>query len=81
MARIKYFVTLLHKDKGLWSVVLDGEQFGGPYDTQKEAILVAVHAAHIQGQVGRDAQVLVQGEDNKIRTEWTYGDDPYPPPG
>jgi len=27
------------------------------------------------------AQVLVQGADNKFRTEWICEHDPYPPPG
>jgi hypothetical protein len=25
--------------------------------------------------------VLVQGQNNQFRTEWTYGHDPYPPRG
>ena len=49
-------------------IALDGQHYG-PYETQKS------------GQRGLDAQVVVQGEDNKFRTEWTYGNNPYPPPG
>jgi putative membrane protein len=30
---------------------------------------------------GHDAQVLVQGQDLLFKTEWTYGHDPFPPPG
>ncbi|WP_284272212.1 DUF2188 domain-containing protein [Bradyrhizobium iriomotense] len=52
-----------------------------PYPTQKEAIRVAVDAAYKEGASGHDAQVLVQDEDNEVRTEWTYGHDPYPPAG
>jgi hypothetical protein len=54
----------------------------GPYATQQRAIRAAVEAAHKAGGEGHhDAQVLVQGQDSKFRTEWTYGHDPYPPPG
>lgn len=27
------------------------------------------------------SQVVVRGRDGKIQTEWTYDDDPFPPPG
>lgn len=37
--------------------------------------------AHSSGQKGFDAQVIVQGRDGQWRTEWTYGNDPYPPRG
>lgn len=62
---------------GQWKIKLDGEHFG-PYSTQKAAIRAAVDAAH---QARGDAQVLIQGSDGLFRTEWTYGHDPYPPPG
>lgn len=48
-------------------------EYIGPYETQTAAIDKAVHLAKTSGQ---DAQVLVQGEDNQFRTEWTYGHDP-----
>jgi hypothetical protein len=77
MARIQYFVA---KHEGQWKIKLDGTHYG-PYDTQKTAIKVAVDTAHKSGENGHDAQVLVQGENNQFRTEWTYGHDPYPPKG
>lgn len=77
MARKEYYVVL---HEGEWKVKHDGVRHG-PYRTQKEAIDVAVSWAHEDGKNGHDAQVLVQGKDNKFRTEWTYGHDPYPPPG
>lgn len=74
MARAQYFVVL---HEGSWKISLSGKHYG-PYKTQAEAIRAAVDAAHkTQG----DSQVLVQGTDNKFRTEWTYGHDPYPPKG
>jgi len=63
-----------------WKISYNGKHYG-PYDTQKQAIRDAVDAAYKAGQKGHDAQVLVQGTDSKFRTEWTYGNDPYPPPG
>lgn len=77
MVRVRYFV-MLHK--GEWKVALNGEQFG-PYATQEEAMRTAVDAAHKMGKAGHDAHVLVQGRDQKFRTEWTSGHDPYPPAG
>jgi hypothetical protein len=77
MARIQYFVTL-HQDQ--WHVVWNDKRHG-PYPNQKAAIKAAVDAAHKDGKAGKNAQVLVQGADHKFRTEWTYGNDPYPPPG
>jgi hypothetical protein len=66
--------------KGKWKISLDGKHLD-PFNTQAEAIRAAVDAAHSQGRRGHDAQVLVQGQNNQFRTEWTYGNDPYPPGG
>jgi Uncharacterized protein conserved in bacteria (DUF2188) len=77
MARTQY-VVVIHN--GEWKISFDGKHYG-PYATQKSAIRAAVDAAHKAGNQGHDSQVLIQGENNKFRTEWTYGNDPYPPPG
>jgi hypothetical protein len=77
MARTQYFVV---KHDNQWKITLNG-QHHGPYSTQRDAIRAAVDAAHTSGQKGVDSQVLVQGQDNQFRTEWTYGHDPYPPKG
>lgn len=77
MARAQYFVVL---HNGAWKIKFNGEHYG-PYATQKEAIRVAVDTAQSSGKKGHDAQVLIQGQNNQFRTEWTYGNDPYPPPG
>jgi hypothetical protein len=77
MARLQY-VVVLHQSE--WKISFQGKHYG-PYATQKAAIRVAVDAAHESGAKGSDAQVLVQGENNQFRTEWTYGNDPYPPKG
>jgi hypothetical protein len=77
MARVQYFVVL---HENVWKVKHEGKHYG-PYSTQRDAIRDAVDAAHQSGRNGHDAQVLVQGTNNQFRTEWTYGNDPYPPPG
>ena len=77
IARVQYVVVLRDNE---WKIAFDGKHFG-PYPSQRAAIGAAVNAAHTAGGQGHDAQVLVQGRDNKFRTEWTYGHDPYPPPG
>lgn len=77
MARVQYFVV---QHEGQWKIKWNGEHF--TYGSQREAIRAAVDAAHQSGANGYDAQVLVQGtNNNQFRTEWTYGHDPYPPPG
>lgn len=77
MARARYFVVL---HEGEWKIKFDEKHYG-PYPTQRDAIRAAVDAAHESGKKGLDAQVLIQGENNQFRTEWTYGNDPYPPIG
>lgn len=77
MARLVYYVVYLSRE---WKIKFNDEYFG-PYATQRAAIKAAVDAAHKAGQNGKTAQVLVQGENNQFRTEWTYGNDPYPPKG
>lgn len=77
MARTQYFVVF-HEQQ--WKIKFDGMHYG-PYATQAAAIRVAVDCAHQSGRDGHDAQVLVQRPNNLFRTEWTYGNDPYPPPG
>ena len=77
MAHHQYYVVL-HDDQ--WKVTYDGKRYG-PYDTQREAYSDAVEAAKHEGSKGHQAQVFIQGGDNEFRVEWTYGRDPYPPPG
>ncbi|HZS64865.1 MAG TPA: DUF2188 domain-containing protein [Xanthobacteraceae bacterium] len=78
MARAQYFVV---QHAGEWKIKFEEKHYG-PYATQKAAIRAAVDAAHASGKKGIDAQVFVQSTNNhQFRTEWTYGRDPYPPPG
>lgn len=62
-----------------WGVKCEhcGEEF---FATQHEAIKVAKqHVASYPA--GALAQILVQGNDSRWITEWTYGNDPFPPRG
>jgi hypothetical protein len=77
MARAHYYVVH-HQNQ--WKIEYGGKHYG-PYASQAEAIEVAVDTAHKAGNEGHDAQVLVQRPNGEFRTEWTYGNDPYPPPG
>jgi hypothetical protein len=74
VARTQYVVV---NEQGQWKIAFAGKHYG-PYNTQANAIRAAVDAAH---RAKGDAQVLVQGQNGQFRTEWTYGHDPYPPPG
>jgi hypothetical protein len=77
MARSVYYVVL---HQGQWKIKYNDKHYG-PYSSQRNAIRSAVDAAQKAGEKGNGGQVLVQGENNQFRTEWTYGNDPYPPPG
>jgi hypothetical protein len=77
MDRDQYFVVL---HKGEWKIK-HNERHSHPYETQDDAIRSAIEAAHAAHREGGLSQVLVQGQDLLFRTEWTYGKDPYPPPG
>ena len=76
MARERYYVL---KDGDGWKVRHDDKDT--PYDTQAEAMEAARDAAHKMHDGGTDSQVLVLGSDGQWQTEWTYGNDPYPPAG
>ena len=73
MVRTQYFVT---HHQGQWNVVLNSVPYG-PHPNQKAAIRAAVEAAHQTP----NSQVMVQNHLSQWRAEWTYGNDPYPPPG
>ncbi len=74
--RLEYYV-LPAGDQ--WKIHLAGKAW--LFDTQQEAMKVAVDTAQQAGGLGHEAQVLIRGEDGRWRAEWTYGQDPYPPSG
>jgi hypothetical protein len=68
MARTRYCVVL-HKRR--WTILLNGGYYG-PYATRQSAIEAAILAAQ---KNGRNSLVLVQGDDEKFKTVWPYGDE------
>jgi Uncharacterized protein conserved in bacteria (DUF2188) len=77
MARKEIYV-LSHGTR--WKVQCDHCTLEEIKDTQTEAIKAA--KKHVEGlSAGTLSQIRVQGTDGKWRTEWTYGKDPFPPPG
>lgn len=77
MQRDQYFVVN-HEDA--WKIEHNGSH-SEAFPTQRAAIDEARDRAKAAGDKGTSAQVLVQGENNSFREEWTYGRDPYPPKG
>ncbi len=76
MRKIIYVLT--HGEK--WRVQCDHCNGSSITDTQTSAITIArKHVASLPE--GTLSQILVQGRDSKFRTEWTYGEDPFPPRG
>jgi hypothetical protein len=75
--RVHYRVL---SDGGMWKVERDGDFFG-QYRTQESAIAAAVGAARTEHKAGNLTQLTISETDGKIRTEWTYGDDPHDIPG
>lgn len=50
--------------------------------TQQEAIRIASQRAKRDWDVSKQpSQVMIQRPDGTFRAEYTYGNDPYPPPG
>ncbi|MBY0510788.1 MAG: DUF2188 domain-containing protein [Rhodospirillaceae bacterium] len=76
MAQATYAVV---RDGNFWTVKYDKKNYG-KYKTQQEAVNNAIKTAHRIGEQGHEAQVLVQGIDNRLRVEWVYGKSPDPPP-
>ena len=73
--RRAYFV-LRRQDR--WFIAFGDEEFG-PYQSEREALLFAIDAAHGLGEKGEETQVLQQDERGSTQPVWTYGIDSYPP--
>lgn len=74
MPPAQYFVV---NHEGEWKIK-SGYRHSLAYPSKSDAIDAAIELAERDGQAGRDAEVLVQGEDRLFQTEWVYGRDPYP---
>ena len=69
---------LVSRREGLWFIIFDREEFG-PYNSEREAMLFAIDAAHKLGESGEETQVLRADETGNASPVWTSGIDPYPP--
>lgn len=70
---------LVKRREDVWFIAFDGQEFG-PYNSDREAVLFAIDAAHKLGENGADTQVLRLDEAGKASPVWTSGVDPYPLP-
>jgi hypothetical protein len=73
--RIAYVVV---RQEDVWFIKFDGADYG-PYQSEREAMLFAVDAAHKLGEKGEETQVLLVDENGDPQAAWTFGQDPYPP--
>ena len=67
MTRNQYIVVF---QDGEWKIEHDGE-LSARYRTQEEALLDALNAARRLDKEGQGAEVLTQGADLGLRTEWS----------
>lgn len=73
MARTIYRVA----PSGTSWVVAQGTSILGTYATKDEAI----QKGRAIAQANQPSQLVVRRADGTIETEWTYGNDPFPPRG
>ena len=63
------YIVVLHN--GEWKISFKEKHYG-PYNTQGEAVEAAIDAAFAMGEIGIDAEVLVQDGEHPLKTEWAY---------
>jgi hypothetical protein len=68
---------LIVRHGNAWLIKFEGEEFG-PYQSEREAILFAIDAAHKLGQQNEPTEVMLLDESGEAKPVWTYGQDPYP---
>ena len=73
--RRPYFVV---RRQDRWFIAFGDEEFG-PYQSEREALLFAIDAAHGLGEKGEETQVLQLDERDGTQPVWTSGIDSYPP--
>jgi hypothetical protein len=73
--RTRYLVV---RQDDVWFIKFDGEEYG-PYNSEREAMLFAVDAAHKLGEQGEETEVFRLDESGEPQPAWIYGQDPYPP--
>ena len=78
MLRTQFVVI---EQDGVWKIRYEGKHIGW-YNTRRDALHAAINAAYDLAKGGKpySPRVLAQsGHTSELRTEWTYGSDPYPP--
>lgn len=75
-APLRRYVVARQQDG--WFIMFEGDEFG-PYQSEREALLFAIDAAHKLAAEGERTQVLRIDEGGDATTAWTHGIDPYPP--
>lgn len=73
--RKKYWVVW-NTTSSVWQVKTNGSSLKN-FKTKDLAKDFAVEKANNN----KPSQVIIKKKDGKIETEWTYGDDPFPPKG
>ncbi len=73
MGRKQYFVS---PDGDMWKVTHLGTTLSRHYTKA-----VAIDSGRTVAKANQPSQLIVQKADGTFETEWTYGNDPYPPPG
>ena len=68
MAAEQYFIL---RDNNEWKISFNGKHYG-PYEMQQEAIEAAIEATYAMGDIGIDAEVLVQDPNQQLRSAWSY---------
>ncbi len=77
MARIEYKVL---SDKVDWRITRNSVDIS-THGNKDDAVNKARGLAKADKADGHDTQLLIQRGDGTWQTEWTYGNDPFPPPG
>lgn len=73
MARKQYFVS---PDGHMWKLTHPGATL-----SRHHTKAVAIQSGRTAANANQPSQLIVQKADGTLETEWTYGDDPCPPPG
>jgi hypothetical protein len=77
MSRLRLFVSPQGEK---WIMHSEHQPPEREYDTKEEAIRAA---KDLVASLPEEAfsQIIVKKKDGTFQTEWTYGKDPFPPPG
>jgi hypothetical protein len=75
MPRMRYIIV---RQEDEWLIKFgDGEY--GSYRSRAEAMLFAIDAVQKLGEQGENTEVGLMVEHGRLRPEWSYGQDPFPP--